>query len=94
MVKRCTKTIHNFRGTLSKKGLRTCYCHRAQTQITVRAAHWVVKLEKLTVGHGLELHTTLCVNFRHILAIFILKWIKICHILRIIFNSVLSDNLV
>jgi len=51
-----------------------------QTQITVRAAHWVGKLEKLTAGHRLELQMTLCVNFRHILANFILKWTKISHI--------------
>ncbi len=31
-----------------------------QTQITVRAAHWIVKLEKLTAGRSLELHDTLC----------------------------------
>ena len=35
-----------------------------QTQITVRAAHWVVNLEKLTAGRSLELHMTLCVNFK------------------------------
>jgi hypothetical protein len=52
-----------------------------QTQITVRAAHWVLKVEKLTAGDGLdELHMTLYVNFRHILANFILKWTKISHI--------------
>ena len=49
-----------------------------QTQITVRAAYWVEKLEKLTAGHSLELHMTL---FRHILANFIAKWTKISHIL-------------
>ncbi len=52
-----------------------------QTQITLRAAHWVEKLEKLTAGRSLELHMTLCVNFRHILANFIAKWTKISHIL-------------
>ncbi len=31
-----------------------------QTHITVRAAHWIVKLEKLTAGRSLELHDTLC----------------------------------
>jgi len=50
-----------------------------QTQITVRATHWVVKLEKLTAGRSLELHMTLYVNFRHILANFISKWTKISH---------------
>ncbi len=52
-----------------------------QTQISVGAAHWVVKLEKLTAGRSLELHMTLCVNFRHIFANFIAKWTKISHIL-------------
>jgi len=52
--------------------------HQAcETQITVRAAHWVVKLEKLIAGHSLELH--ICVNFRHILANWT-KWTKISHI--------------
>ncbi len=67
MVKGSTKTIYNFRGTSSKKGL-----------ITIGL---VVKLEKLKAGHSLELHMTLCVNFRHIIANFILKWTKISHIL-------------
>jgi len=31
-----------------------------QTQTTVRAAHWVLKLEKLTAGCSLEKHATLC----------------------------------
>jgi len=52
-----------------------------QTQITVQAAQWVAKLEKLTAGRSLELHMTLCVNFRHILANYIEKWTKISHIL-------------
>ncbi len=30
-----------------------------QTQITVRASHWVVKLEKLKASRSLELHMTL-----------------------------------
>jgi hypothetical protein len=47
-----------------------------QTQITLRAAHWVVKLEKLIVGCSLELHMTFCVNFRHILANVIAKRTK------------------
>ncbi len=63
-----------------------------QTQITARAAHWVVKREKLIVCHSLELHMTLCVNFRHILAYFISKWTKLVIFYELI--SVLSDSLV
>ena len=51
-----------------------------QTQITVRAAQWVLKLEKLTAGRSLEKNISLSVNFKHILANFILKWTNIGHI--------------
>ncbi len=57
-----------------------------QTQTPVRAAHWVLKLEKLTAGRSLEKHATLC-HFRHILSNFILKRTKISHILLFIIYS-------
>jgi hypothetical protein len=59
---------------------RRAYIQACQTQITLRAAHWVVKIEKLIAGRCLELYMTICVNFRHILANVVAKWTKISHI--------------
>jgi len=40
--------------------LRMRLLQACQTQTTVRAAHRVLKLEKLTAGRSLEKHATLC----------------------------------
>ncbi len=67
--------VLNFRAVLRREHSFVTLEQECQTQI------WVVNKKKLTAGHSLELHMTLCVNFRHILVHFILKWTKINHIL-------------
>ncbi len=80
------KNLAELHPPLVTFGDLSCALEQAcQTQTPVRAAHWVLTLEKLTAGHSLEKHATLC-HFRHILSNFILKRTKISHILFIIYS--------
>jgi len=62
-----------------------------QTQTIARAANWVLKLEKLTAGHSIEIHDTLS-QFSTYFSQFDLKMDNILDIFHELL-TVLSDSL-